>query len=244
MIGVNIKKELEKWKIKEPRQEDIQFTLEQCKKYLNNNHKYEVSKINQFITILKYSEKRWFLLEIILCIFSIFVTQTAIHNDKLYFLSFTSILFAGLMLITWFRNLNYNVWELENVCRLTSKQVLLYKMIFMSSINLFVLFLLSIYATIMSNHAFITVFFYGAFPFFLAISFTLDFNIRFKNSFLFMAGFLTSNLLSYMVCSYLLENPKQGIELIIITISFLYGIFMSKRYIKVMEQEGGGLLWN
>ena len=241
---MNIKKELKQWKIKSPTLDDIHTTFELCKGYLNKNEKYEFSKIKQIFRIIYSSQKKWFIEELILSILSFSLCQMTIEEYRIYFLSFISILLAALMMLQCFRNLHCNVWELENSCMITTKKVLVYKMMIMASMNLALLFFFSLYTTILTPYDFMTVFSYGAFPFFLTCAFILDLSERFKNNTTFLIGFMGANILSYIVSSTLIEFPQKHYEILALIISTIYGIAMTKRYIKTMEREGGGLLWN
>lgn len=241
---MNIKKNLQEWEIEEPGVEEIQAIFEQCKTYLTKEFKYETSKLKQIYHIIYSSQKKWFLEELLLSIGIFFFHHMVIEEYRLYFLSFISILLAALMMLQCFRNLNCNVWELENSCMITTQKVLTYKVMIMASINFLLLFLMSLYTTTLTSYHFLTVLSYGVFPFFLTCAFILDLGARFKNNITFAIGFMGANILSFLLSTEVIEHPSESIVLFILSVSILYGIFAIKRYFKTMEKEGGGLLWN
>lgn len=241
---MNIKKELKAWKIEKPIQEEIDETYKKCIPYLKTQEKYETSKYKQLFQLTCFNQKKWFFIELILTISSFYLCRKITEDTRLYFLSFISILFAGLMMLECFRNLNYHVWELENSCMYKTGKVLIYKMILMSSFNILLLLFLSIYTTTLTTYDFVTVFSYGAFPFFLTSAIILDLSAKFKNNVTLAIGFIGGNILSYLFTSYLLTIPKTQTGIVLAVASLLYGFRMGKEYIKTMEQKAGGLQWN
>lgn len=236
-----MKKELKKWVIEPPTQEEIKTTIQICSTYLKSNQKYETSRCKQFFYITCLSQKKWFLIEFLFSIASFLICQKT--EEHIYFLSFVSILLAGLMMLQVFRNLSCNVWELENSCMVHTNKVFLYKLLLMGTLNIFFLFLLSLYTTMLTSHHFLIVFSYGAFPFFLTSAIMLDLGIRWKNNATFIVGFMSGNILSYMLMITIKDLSKEKLMIWILLISVIYGVQMIKRYMKTIEQEGG-LLWS
>lgn len=243
---MKLKKVLNEWKIQEVNREDIDETFKECMKYLKEEklEKYELQTRKQFFNFLLYGQKSWFLAEVVLSISAFVLCGIMVQNLRIFFLSFVSILLAGLMVSNWLRNLSYNMWELENTCTVTTEKMLIYKMLFMSSINIIFLFLLSLYTCLLTPFHFFTVFAYGCIPFFITSAFTLELCMYIKHTATLLLGFMSGNIFSYIFCSYFYEHPENAYLYILLLISLIYGFVTSYRYLMKMERKKESLLWN
>lgn len=243
---MKLKKTLKKWTIEEVNKKDVEEVFQLCKKYLKEEKikKYELSSSHQFLNILLYSQRSWLIAELILSVLSFIFCSVMVQNLRLFFLSFVSILFAGLMVSNWLRNLFYDMWELENTCAFTTEKVLIYKMIFMSTINVIFLFLLSLYTSVETSFHFLTVLAYGCIPFFITVAIILELCIYWKSNLTLLIGFVIGNMISYVFCSYFFEHPSHICMVALLIVSFVYVLITSYRYLVCMEKKKGSLLWN